>query len=119
MSIVKNKTAAALGVAAAAVAAPALLFAGAGTAHAGGWVSNTADYLGTTVTVMSDGVTYGNCTYTAAPVKGFGLPPAPVDFYLPQFSSAQLWFPGAKLNTTWDVNVACDQGGSINATTVY
>lgn len=122
MSIIKSpqrSITAALGIAAAAAAAPAVLFAGAGTAHAGGWVSNHADYLGTTVSVASDGVTYGNCIYSATPLMGVGIPPAPVNFYLPQGGSAELWFPGAKLNTTWNVNVQCDNGGPINTTTVY
>ncbi len=72
-----------------------------------------------TVFVVSDGTTYGNCTYTAVPMKGFGIPPAPVNFYLPQGQSAPLWFPGVKLNTTWNVTVRCDHGGPISATTVY
>ena len=122
MNIIKDHTksvTAALGAAAAAVAVPTILFAGAGTAHAGGSVWNQADYLGTTVFVQSDGSTYGNCTYTAVPMKGFGIPPAAVNFYLPQGKSAPLWFPGVKLNTTWNVSVTCDHGGPISATTVY
>jgi hypothetical protein len=120
MSIIKNHkevVTAALG--AAAVAAPAMLFVGAGTAHAGGSVWNNADYLGTTVFVQSDGFTFGSCTYTAFPAVGFGIPPGPRNFVLPQGGTEQLWFPGAKLNTTWNVNVTCDHGDPINATTVY
>jgi hypothetical protein len=123
MSIIKNHrklVTAALGAAAAAVAAPAMLFVGAGTAHAGGKIWNNADYAGTTVFIESDGKTFGNCTYTAFPIIGFGIPPGPRPFFLPKNKvPAQLWFPGAKLNTTWNVNVRCDTGPDINATTVY
>ena len=122
MSIVKNhkkSVTAALG-AAAAMAAPALLFLGAGTAHAGGNVWNNADYLGTTVFVQSDGATFGNCTYTATPTQGFGIPPGARNFVLEATGiPAQLWFPGAKLNTTWSVDVKCDNGPNITAYTVY
>ena len=123
MSIIKNRkksVTAALGVAAATMAAPAMLFLGSGTAHAGGWVWNNADYLGTTVFVQGDGTTFGNCTYNAFPVHGFGIPPGPRHFHLPSDGvAAQLWFPGIKLNETWDVNVTCDHGPAINAVTVY
>lgn len=109
-----------LGAAVAAAAVPAVLFVGAGTAHAGGTVWNNADYAGTTVFIRSDGLTFGNCTYSAYPAVGFGIPPGPRQFVLSDNGiPAQLWFPGAKLNTTWNVNVACDHGDPINATTVY
>lgn len=123
MSIVKNykqSVITTLGAGVAAVAAPAMLFVGAGTAHAGGTVWNNADYLGTTVFIASDGTTWGNCTYSAAPVIGPGLPPEPRKFFMPPGGPpAQLWFPGVKLNTTWRVSVICDHGGPIRATTVY
>lgn len=110
----------ALGAALAAAAAPAMLFVGAGTAHAGGEVWNQADYLGTTVFVKSDGKTHGNCTYTAWPKFGPGIPPGPRNFVLTKNGvPAQLWFPGVKLNTTWDVKVACSNGPDIITTTVY
>jgi hypothetical protein len=121
MSIIKKYKAsitAALG-AAAAVSAPAMLFVGAGTAHAGGEIWNNADYLGTTVFIASDGSTFGNCTYNAFPVIGPGIPPGPRTFYLEPSRTAQLWFPGVKLNTTWDVNVHCDSGPDITTRTVY
>jgi hypothetical protein len=123
MTIIKNhrkSVTAALGAAAAAVAAPAMLFVGAGTAHAGPEIWNNADYAGTTVFIKSDGKTFGNCIYTAFPAVGFGIPPGPRTFVLPKNGvPAQLWFPGAKLNTTWNVNVHCSTGPDINATTVY
>jgi hypothetical protein len=123
MSIIKNhkeSITAALGAAAAAVAAPAMLFVGAGTAHADGVVWNNADYLGTTVFVASDGQTFGHCTYNAFPVLGPGIPPGPRNFVLESNGPpAQLWFPGVKLNTTWNITVHCDSGPDINATTVY
>lgn len=123
MSIINNKKSvtAALGAAAAAVAAPALLFVGAGTAHAnGGVVTNTADLFGTTVTVQTDGKTFGNCTYSAVPIIGPGVPSGVRPFAIdPKFPVADLWFPGVKLNTTWDVTVSCDHGGSFKSKTVY
>jgi hypothetical protein len=122
MSIIKihkGSVTAALGAAAAAVAAPAMLFVGAGTAHADGTVWNNSDYLGTTVSVQSDGKTFGNCTYNAFPIAGPGISPGPRNFVLPKGGTERLWFPGVKLNTTWSVNVTCDNGGPINKTTVY
>ncbi|WP_082951723.1 hypothetical protein [Mycobacterium sp. 852002-51057_SCH5723018] len=122
MSIIKNhkeSITAALGAAAAA-AAPAMLFVGVGTAHAQGTIWNTADYLGTTVFVASDGQTYGQCTYNAFPMVGPGIPPGPRNFILePNGPPAQLWFPGVKLNTTWQVTVHCDNGPDITTDTVY
>jgi hypothetical protein len=103
----------------AAAAAPAVLVLGAGTAHAGGHIWNNADYLGTTVFVESDGDTYGDCTYDAAPVHGPGIPPAPQRFFLVPKETAQLWFPGVKLNTTWFVRVTCSSGPDILDYTVY
>jgi hypothetical protein len=110
----------ALGAVTAAVAVPAMLFVGAGTAHAGGTVWNNADYLGTTVFIKSDGKTYGACTYNALPVAGVGIPPGPRPFILTKKGPpAQLWFPGVKLNTTWSVTVTCEIGDPIITTTVY
>jgi hypothetical protein len=123
MSTIKNykkSATAALGAAAVGVAVPAMLFVGAGTAHAGGSVWNNADYLGTTVFVRSDGATYGTCTYNSFPVAGVGISPGPRTFVLTRNGvPAQLWFPGVKLNTTWRVEVKCDHGGPIITTTVY
>jgi hypothetical protein len=120
INITRKKSAtAALGATVAAAAIPALLFLSAGTAQAGGWVSNSADYLGTTVYVASDGATYGDCTYNAWPAVGIGIPSGPRPFHLQQWGQEQLWFPGVKLNTTWHVNVHCNHGSDINTTTVY
>lgn len=118
-TINKKSITAALGATAAAAAVPAMMFLGAGTAHAGGSIWNNADYLGTTVFVHSDGSTFGNCLYSAIPISGVGIPPVPRGFYLPAGATEKLWFPGVRLNTTWQVNVNCDNGGPISATTVY
>jgi hypothetical protein len=115
----KRSATAALGATVAAAAIPALLFLGAGTAQAGGSVWNNADYLGTTVFVQSDGGTWGNCTYNAWPAVGVGIPSGPRHFILPAWGEEELWFPGVKLNTTWNVNVTCDNGPAINTTSVY
>lgn len=116
MSIIKNRkksVTAALGAAAAAVAAPAMLFLGAGTANATGHVTNEANLLGVNVTVHSSGVnpSWGMCTYRAAPISGFGIPPWPQTFYLPKNGSETLYFPGIKLNTSWKATVSCPNGG--------
>jgi hypothetical protein len=121
MGIIKDRkksATTALGATAAAVVVPALLFASAGTAQADGWITNQADYLGTSVQVYSDGVTFGTCSYDAVPIIGPGIP-AHRQFVLPQGGFETLWFPGVKLNTTWEVTVACDHGGSFIKTTVY
>ncbi|WP_068186675.1 hypothetical protein [Mycobacterium sp. UM_CSW] len=115
----KEPITAALGAAIATLAVPAMLFVSAGTAHAGGSIWNNADYLGTTVFVASDGQTFGHCTYNAFPIVGPGIPPGPRNFILEPNGTAQLWFPGVKLNTTWNVNVHCDNGPDITTDTVY
>jgi hypothetical protein len=114
----KKSATAALGATVAAAAIPALMFLSAGTAQAGS-VWNNADYLGTTVYVAADDATYGNCTYNAWPAVGIGIPSGPRHFYIAQWGTESLWFPGVKLNTTWNINVACDHGPDINTTSVY
>jgi len=122
MSIIKNRKksiSAALGAAAAAAAAPAMLFLSAGTAHAGGWVSTSPDYLGVSVNIGSDGTTFGNCRYTAIPSSGLGVPVFNRPFHLDPGGFTQLWFPGVRLNTTWNVSVNCDNGAPINEVETY
>ena len=109
MSIIKNhkkSVTAALGAAAAAVAAPAMLFVGAGTAHADGTVWNNSDYLGTTVFVESDGKTFGNCTYNAFPIAGPGIPPGPRNFVLPKGGIGAAMVPGRQVEH--DMECQCD-----------
>jgi hypothetical protein len=105
------------GVAAAALAAPALLFAGAGTAQAFTWVGTSTDALGVTVHVQSFGgpASRGTCFYTAVPanVPPGVLPPLPVyglPFQLQENGTHDIWFPGIQTGTTWDVNVDCTSG---------
>jgi hypothetical protein len=103
----------------ATAAAPALLFAGGGTAQAGTSVSPTSDALGVTVKVTSTGNALnrssGLCFYTATPANvPFGvLPPLPVydvPFVLQENTPYNLWFPGIQTGTTWDVTVKCQNG---------
>jgi hypothetical protein len=120
MSITKNRkklVTAALGAAAAAVSAPAMLFAGAGTAQAFTWVSTNTDALGVTVHVFSFGgpASSGTCFYTAVPanVPAGVLQPLPVyglPFQLQENGTHDIWFPGIQTGTTWDVTVDCSDG---------
>jgi len=102
-------------------AAPAMLLLGTGTAHAAGIIFSDPDPFGTTVIIQSDGATFGNCTYNASPRIGPGIPSGPRPFFLPNVEprAATLWFPGIRLNTTWDVKVTCDNGPDIVSTVVY
>lgn len=106
-------------IAAAAIAAPAVLFAGTATAQAGTSVSPTSDALGVTVKITSTGApankSSGLCFYTATPASvPFGvLPPLPVydvPFVLQENTPYNLWFPGIQTGTTWDVAVKCQNG---------
>ena len=114
----KKSVIAAVGAAVAAAAAPAVLFAGAGTAQAETQVVPFSDALGVSVHVVSVGPlpSSGVCTYTATPaiVPPGVLPPLPVydvPFYLQQNTIHKLWFPGIQTGTTWDVDVNCPFGG--------
>jgi hypothetical protein len=102
---------AALVAIAAAAAAPALLFGGAGTAQADGFdgvpeitYRPHPGGLTATVTNWKNGNTH--CTYTAdgwivrnVNLSGFG-------------GKQELEFPGVPMFHPWDVNLACDNGGS-------
>lgn len=116
----KKAVTAALGAAAAAAVAPAILFAGAGTAQAASFAWPDSDPLGVTVHIQSTG-SHGWCEYTAVPIGG-GVKPLPaykVPFYLHQFQESTLWFPGIPTGTTWDVSVACQNGGLDNSLIIY
>jgi len=113
----KKKMITALGAAAAAVAAPTLLFAGVGTAQALSWVNTNTDAFGVTVHVHSFGApaSSGLCFYTAVPasVPPGVIPPLPVynlPFHLQENGTHDLWFPGIQTGTTWDVTVDCANG---------
>lgn len=108
-----------LGAAAAAVAAPALLFLGAGTAQADVTVNAGSAPGGVDVWVQSGPGANGPgmsgwCTYTSF-VQGdpFGKP-APainVPFFLPQGAPARLWFPSYPTGSTWNISVTCPGPG--------
>ncbi|WP_102146088.1 hypothetical protein [Mycobacterium hubeiense] len=110
----KKSITAALGATAAAVAAPALLFLGAGTAQAATTVGTTSDALGVTVHVQSTG-SHGLCTYTATPTftpvgKLKPLPVYGVPFHLQAGQNHNLWFPGIQTGSLWSIEVKCDNG---------
>jgi hypothetical protein len=107
----KKSVIAAVGAAIAAAAVPAFLFTGAGTAQAHTIISTKTDPFGVTVHIQSTGVpaSSGWCTYTAVP-NGPGVPVYGVPFYLQDLGSQDLWFPGIKTGTTWQVTVHCQNG---------
>jgi hypothetical protein len=117
----KKSVGAALGAAVAALAAPAMLFLGAGTAQAGTTVNTTTDALGVSVHIKSVGMlgaqSSGWCNYTAIPAAGeIGVPVYKVPFYLQPGGTHKLWFPGIQTGTKWDVTVWCP--GGLNSPTV-
>jgi hypothetical protein len=110
----KKSVIAALGAAVAAAAAPAILFAGAGTAQAATTVNTASDALGVSVTVHSTG-SHGWCLYSAWPIftpvgKPKPLPVYGVPFHLQQ--DHNLWFPGIQTGSLWQIKVQCDNGGA-------
>jgi len=107
---------AAVAATAAGVAAPALLFLGAGTAQALTTVGTTSDALGVTVNVQSTG-SHGWCSYTAEPIftPAGNLKPLPVygvPFYLQAGHNHNLWFPGIQAGSLWRIQVTCDNGAA-------
>jgi len=110
----KKSAFAAVGGAIVAVAAPALLFTGAGTAQAASTLNTTSDALGVTVQIHSTG-SEGLCFYSAEPwfgwttVKPVGVYKVP--FYLQANQDHNLWFPGIQTGTTWKAKVECPVGG--------
>jgi len=110
--------AAVLGTAAAAVAAPALLFVGSGAAQAATTVGTTSDALGVTVNVQSAG-SHGGCSYTAEPTftPAGQLKPLPVygvPFHLQPGASHNIWFPGVQTGSFWQIEVRCDNGPAVD-----
>ena len=109
-----------LGAAAASVAAPAMLFLGAGTAAAAGnaldvWGTSAPGGVNVFVTTPADGLS-GWCTYSSFvrgnPI-GKPLPAIDVPFYLGSVggvNSALLWFPSYPTGSTWDTTVSCPNG---------
>lgn len=111
----KKSITAALGTAVAALAAPAMLFLGAGSAQAASTLDTSSDALGVTVEIQSTG-SQGLCFYSAEPWFGWKtvkpLPVYKVPFYLQANQSHNLWFPGIQTGTTWKAKVECPVGGT-------
>jgi hypothetical protein len=109
-------------IAAAAIAAPAILFSGMGAAQAASTVDATSDALGVTVTITSTG-SEGLCFYSAEPWFGWQtVKPWPVynvPFYLQPNQSHNLWFPGVQTGATWKAKVECPVGGTDYFNPVY
>jgi hypothetical protein len=101
----------------AAVAAPAALFLGAGTAQATARFDAIPTPGGVTVVIHSDqpDPPGGNCFYSARadgnPI-GKPAPIANVPFFLPQGAEATLWFPSFPTDSLWTISVSCDTGGT-------
>jgi hypothetical protein len=111
----KKSVTAALGAAAAALAAPAMLFLGAGTAQSATLVTPESHALGVTVSILSD-TQWGWCSYTAEPMAWGPVKPLPVygvPFHMEPNVNHQLWFPGIQTGTKWDVTVKCDHGNPV------
>lgn len=105
----------------ATLAAPAMLFLGAGTAHAGMTAKPVAAPGGLDVTVTTwpadagDKAPSGWCLFNSRVVGNpFGkpLPAINVPFYLPENppgvpSQSRLWFPSYPTGSTWNISVEC------------
>ncbi len=111
-----------LGAAAAAVAAPAMLFLGAGSAQAfdiqvplAVWGTSAPGGVDVHVQTPGDGLS-GWCTYSSF-VRGNPIgkpwPAINIPFYLGpvgEVNQAQLWFPAWPTGSTWDTTVSCPNG---------
>ena len=110
-----------LGAMTAAVAAPAMLFLGAGTAHADMHTMVVPALGGVDVWVTTfpsnpaESAPSGWCTYNSTVMGnpiGKPLPAINVPFYLPETgpgnkSRSHLWFPSYPTGSTWSVSVEC------------
>ena len=110
---------------AATVAAPAMLFLGAGTAQAGMAASPQPAPGGVDVLIQTwpsnpgEVAPSGWCTYNASVVGnpiGKPLPAINVPFYLPDngpgaWAVSRLWFPSYPTGSTWNVSVECPNSG--------
>lgn len=109
-----------LGATLAAAAAPAMLFLGAGTAHAersiqvwGASAPGGVDVFVQSNAWAGEKPISGWCTYTST-VQGDPIgKPAPalgVPFFLPAGAPARLWFPAWPTGSTWNTTVSCPNG---------
>ena len=110
-----------------AVAAPAMLFLGAGTAQARILAQASSAPGGVDVLILSDDDVPANapsgwCTYTSTvrgnPI-GKPLPAINVPFYLQENGFARLWFPSYPTGATWDITVNCPNTGPQFTTLVW
>jgi hypothetical protein len=118
----KKTIAATLGAAAAAVATPLMLFAGAGTAHADVCspslcVTYNNDAFGTVAHIRRPALAAGtglNCNYHSN-VSGQQLAfPFDAPVHLDGPTPTDLFIPGIELGTKWWVSVTCDDGSSVS-----
>ena len=105
----------------AAVAAPAMLFTGAGTAQASMNANANPSPGGVDVMVTTwpneagETAPSGWCLFNSSVVGnpiGKPLPAINVPFYLPEngpgaMSSSRLWFPSYPTRSTWNITVEC------------
>lgn len=110
-----------IGAMTAAVAAPAMLFLGAGTAQAGMNASVTPAPGGVDVWVSTfpadagEPAPSGWCLFNSSVLGnpiGKPLPAINIPFYLPengpgQKSVSHLWFPSYPTGSTWNISVEC------------
>jgi hypothetical protein len=103
----------ALGAAAAALATPAVLFLGAGTAAAQSVnVTWTTWAGGITAHVQNNTAQSGWCTYSS---DWYVAPP----FYSEANNTYDLAIPGPPENRQWNVHVNCDNGNSYSGSHFY
>ncbi len=111
-----------LGAIAASVAAPAMLFLGAGTAEAfdiqvplAVWGTSAPGGVDVHVVTPAEGLS-GWCTYSSIARGnqiGKPLPAIGVPFYLGpvgEVNEGMLWFPSWPTGATWDTTVSCPNG---------
>ena len=103
----------------ATVAAPAMMFLGAGTAQAGMAAKASPAPGGVDVTVTTwpanagEAAPSGWCLFNSSVVGnpiGKPLPAINVPFYLPENgapSQSRLWFPSYPTGSTWNITVEC------------
>jgi len=117
----------------ATVAAPAMLFLGAGTAHAGMGASANPAPGGVDVWVQTwpanagETAPSGWCTFNSSVVGnpiGKPLPAVNIPFYLPENrpgapSMSRMWFPSYPTGSTWNVSVECPNAAPQVSTLVW
>lgn len=110
-----------IGAMTATVAAPAMLFLGAGTAQAGMTAGANPGPGGVDVVVttfpnaIGDTAPSGWCLFNSSVVGnpiGKPLPAIDVPFYLPENrpggqAQSRLWFPSYPTGSTWNISVSC------------